>query len=379
MPNRIEYYTPASISDDILLERAAHANRMLAERLPDDPPLIPEDAVKRMRALPSITRLHVWVLRHDGRIVAQAYIGWQELESNRQSAGVEATVEPHLRRRGIGSRLVELAVAKARQFRRSLLFAHSCDRVPAGRPFLERLGFKPGLAAHVNQLALDRLDRELLVRWLTADPERAADYAVELWDGPVPENRLAAFADLSNVMNGEPRGELELEDTTVTPKMIREEEACLFANGSRRIIACARHVPSGMLVGFTELFWNPKRAAIVWQCGTGVVEGHRNRGLGRWLKAANMETLLRLNPAARFVRSGNADSNAPMLAINQQMGFAPFIAETAWQGRISTIARRLRSRTGTSGVAQCPATMKETFGGPSRQPVRRTARSRAVP
>lgn len=342
MPNRIECYTHASLSDEVILDRAAHANRMLAEELPDDPPLIPEDSVRRMRNLPSTMRMHVWVLRHGGRIAAQAHLGWAELESNRESAFVNLTVEPELRRRGIATRLLTLAVARARRAHRPLIFAHSSDRLPAGRHFLERWGFEPGLATHLNQLILDRLDRALLARWSNAGCERAADYAVELWDGPVPADRLEAFAKLSNVMNGAPRGELEVEDTLITPKMIRESEAFLFANDSRRLVACARHLASGVLAGFTELSWNPKRAAIVWQGDTGVLEVHRNKGLGRWLKAANMQALLELNPAARFVRTGNADSNAPMLAINRQMGFAPFIADTAWQGRAPAIARRLK-------------------------------------
>jgi hypothetical protein len=99
-----------------------------------------------------------------------------------------------------------------------------------------------------------------------------------------------------------------------------------------------------MLAGFTELSWNPKRAAIVWQHGTGVLVSHRGKGLGRYLKAINMEAMLAANPAARFVRTGNADSNAPMLAINRQMGFEPFISETVWQANAAAVVSRLAER-----------------------------------
>lgn len=348
MPNSIAYYTQATITDDVIGARIGHVNRMLAEELPQDPPFIAEDAVKRMRHLPPVARMHVWVLRRDGRIVAQAHLGWAELETNLQSASVSLSVEPELRRRGIGSRLLALAVAHARVSGRPRLFAGSSDRVPAGAAFLERRGFAKGLEAHTNQLDLARLDRSLLARWLLIGAERAADYIVEKWDGPVPQDRLVAFADLSNVMNGEPHGTLEVEDTTVTPQMIRDGEAFVFANGTRRLIACARHVPSGTLAGFTELSWNPKRAAIVWQHGTGVIESHRNRGLGRWLKAANMEAMLSWNASARFVRTGNADSNAPMLAINRQMGFEPLCAETTWQGMADVISVRLLPAVGAA-------------------------------
>lgn len=340
----IEYYTHASMPDRVIADRVAHDNRMLAEEVPDDPPLLVEDAIRRMRNLPSTSRQHVWVLRQGRRIVAEATLGWADLESNRKSAGIGVSVEPHLRRRGIGTRLLALAVARSRRAMRPLLFSHSSGRLPAGAAFLRRFGFKQALETHLNQLAVEHLDRALIARWLTAGPERAAGYVVELWDGPVPEQWLAAFADLYSVMNTIPRGELKVEDTVVTPRMIREGEAFLFANASRRLIACVRHAASGTLVGFTELMWNPKRATIVWQQNTGVVVAHRNKGLGRWLKAANMEAMLRANPAARFVRTGNADSNAPMLAINRQMGFAPFIPMIVWQGSAPAIAHRLRAK-----------------------------------
>ena len=94
----------------------------------------------------------------------------------------------------------------------------------------------------------------------------------------MPEQWLAPFADLYSVMNTVPRGELKVEDTVVTPRMIREGETFLLANGSRRLIACARHAASGTLVGFTELIWNPRRATIVWQQNTGVRRGAPQQG-----------------------------------------------------------------------------------------------------
>ena len=36
-------------------------------------------------------------------------------------------------------------------------------------------------------------------------------------------------------------------------------------------------------------------------------------------------------PAARVVRTENAGTNAPMLAINVRMGFAPAWEDTIWQ------------------------------------------------
>ena len=333
MHSQFQHFTHRTITDKVIVATTAHDNRMLAEELPDDPPLLAEDALQRHRSRPSISRHHAWVYWHHGRIAARAGLAWMEVATNRQVANVYVSVESALRRSGLGSQLLSLAIGEAVRARRSTLISATSDLVPAGQHFVERAGFRMGLETHINQLVLARLDRALMGGWIATSAERAGDYAVEIWDGPVPEGDLVAYAGLVGVMNSAPRGSLDIEDFKVTPKMVRDGEAWLFSNGSRRLVAFARHRPTGALAGFTQLTWNPKRASIVWQGDTGVVPEHRNRGLGRWLKATNVEAMLAANPAARFVRTGNADSNAPMLAINQRMGFEPFIAHATWQAQ----------------------------------------------
>ncbi len=340
MLSSIAYHTHATLSDDAIRARVAHLNRMQEEELPGDPPTNAETAVRQLRNMPAASRWHVWLVRQDDEVVAQAKLSWFEHPTNRNVADLFVTVEPEHRRRGIACRLLRTVLAVAIAAERRTLIASSSDRVPAGEAFLSRFGFAPKFQAHVNQLVLGDLDHALMDHWLAQGTARSRDYALELWDGPVPEDALRPFAELANVMNAAPREGLDIEDVNVTPEMVRDGERCLFADGGRRLITVARHLPTNALAGYTELKWQPGRECIVWQGDTGVVEAHRNQGLGRWLKAANIGAMQRQNPAARVVRTGNADSNAPMLAINHQMGFRPFIAETAWQGNADNVAGR---------------------------------------
>jgi len=104
-----------------------------------------------------------------------------------------------------------------------------------------------------------------------------------------------------------------------------------------------RERATGRLAGITEVAWHPNRPEILQQRGTGVLAEYQNLGLGRWLKAAMLEKVLNERPQVRRVRTGNADSNAPMLKINTELGFRPYISHQIWQIELAQVQAYLDS------------------------------------
>jgi mycothiol synthase len=317
----------------------AFANRMRAELLPDDPPTALERAIAAWRNIPELVKVDLFVARADDakEIVARGQVMQGDTGENRHVAQYSLQVLPEFRRHGIARRMLAFMAQSVRREGRRLVLTDTHARIPAGAAFMERLGGERGLETHSFQLDLANLDREMVKSWQARACERGADFELTTWSGPHAEADIEAIANLHQVMNTQPLGSLEIEHARVTPMQLRQMEQALFARGTQRTTIVARHRPTGALAGFTEVFVSADSTAILNQGNTGVFPQFRDRGLGRWLKAAMLDHALREWLQIRFVRTGNADSNAPMLKINRQLGFKPYLSRTIWQTEIGKI------------------------------------------
>jgi GNAT superfamily N-acetyltransferase len=95
--------------------------------------------------------------------------------------------------------------------------------------------------------------------------------------------------------------------------------------------------PSGACVGGTNVELAPWEPATVFQDDTGIDPDHRGRGLGKWVKAAMLMKVRAELPDAERVVTGNAFSNAPMLAINDTLGFVVNRTRTEWQVEVPAV------------------------------------------
>lgn len=325
-----QLFNPDTATDSEFEAVNAYHNSLRAESWPEDDPRPVSYTVRSFRGLKLLSDLRVSTvfIWDEDRVCADAVAHVPLREDNRHLAFADVNVHPEYRRRGLATRLLpHLAEVMIAEERRLLGFGTS-DSVAAGGLFAERLGAKRGMETHTNQLSVAALDPQLLRAWRSAAP--ADTFRLGFWDGPFPEAEIGAIAELIGVMNTAPRDELELEDFKLTPEQLRDYERYQAETGTVRWVAYVRERVTGTLAGYTEMSWNPSSTRVLRQGDTGVQPAYRGHGLGRWLKAAMLERVL-AELGVAYVRTGNADSNAPMLKINHALGFKPRVAEVWWE------------------------------------------------
>ena len=292
---------------------------------------------KQVTEPPSWMKRECWVARDEP---GAPLLGWSYLrlgftETNRDQADIGSYVRPEARRRRVAMALIRPALDRAAEEERVVLNAGGVTDSP-GTLFCERLGGERKITERKSRMVLADVDRSMLEDWVVRAKERAVGYSLVAWDGPVPDEYLEKFVNLTMVMNTAPRDDLEMEDWIRTPERHREAERRAIDQGSSWWTLVARHDVTDELVGYTEIVFPPHAEDVAWQEATAVDPTHRDKGLGRLLKATNALRLLDEKPAVRYVDTWNAYSNAPMLGINIAMGFEVVKSLSEYQLRTET-------------------------------------------
>jgi GNAT superfamily N-acetyltransferase len=260
------------------------------------------------------------------------------LRDNLHSAEVTVGVHPEHRRRGAGRAIVErMAELAASEDRRTL---NAIVDVPVavvdshpGAPFARSVGFVATLPGNSRDLVVPlEPDKEHELRRIVSTARGAPDYRTFTFTAPWPEQYLEDHCDLARRMStDEPAGDAEREQEVWDAQRIGEGDALRKARGVWKLAAVAQHLGSGRLVAFSELLLSPDAPAEAWQMATIVHPAHRGHRLGLAVKLANVDALDDAAPSVRRIITGNAAVNAPMIAVNDLMGFEIVGAGWFWQ------------------------------------------------
>lgn len=300
-------------------------------------PMWTHDEFVGMVRTPIKERRIVTVAAYDGdEMVGVGFHMLSDLD-NLDTAWSFVAVEPELRGRGIGGVVLDALIEVARAEGRTQLLGG------AGVPFeqresspiidwAKRHGFsvanteiQRNLELPVDGDLLDEIEREVR--------EKAEGYEIRTFVGPLPDEVLASYADLSNIFMLEaPMGDVDVEAGRSTPESLREQDESIVAMGRTRYSALA--LKDGVVVAHSDI-GTSKGEEEAHQWGTLVHPDHRGHRLGAAVKVANLRNLMRHDPATKRIVTTNAETNAWMVAINERLGFVPVAVVPTFKRRLT--------------------------------------------
>ncbi len=150
-------------------------------------------------------------------------------------------------------------------------------------------------------------------------------------------------ARFHHIMQTAQQDDLDVGDVAITEHDVAELDAALVEAGRERWTILVRD-RNGRCVGRTEVTFEPWEPATALQQNTGIDQEHRGLGLAKWCKAAMLQRVRLERPRVERVLTANTFSNAPMLAINDALGFEVISTLTEWQAEAAAVRRLLTGR-----------------------------------
>jgi hypothetical protein len=174
------------------------------------------------------------------------------------------------------------------------------------------------------------------LRAVVAGARDATAYRVLTFETPWPREFVQGHCALLQVMStDEPAGDDEREAEEWDEERIRQSDELLAVRSIAKFAAVAQHVESGMLVAMTEILVADNVPQQAWQMITVVHPAHRGHRLGLAVKLANLDLLAVRAPKVELVVTANAAVNAPMIAVNDMMGYEIAGQGMFWQKHLS--------------------------------------------
>ncbi|MEV0173676.1 GNAT family N-acetyltransferase [Streptomyces sp. NPDC050803] len=255
----------------------------------------------------------------EGAPVGSAFLRLFTREGQEHLAEVEIAVHGTERRRGVGSRLLEAVVAAARAEGRRSVLAQAEQGSPADL-FLTARGFRPVLALTYARLPLPGAD----LTGVEAVAHKAVPgYRIVEWDGTVPASLAQSYAGSRSAMDDMPMEETDYGTVAWDVDRVVAAAEAVAARGELLHTVAVVAEEDGSVVGFSELVVPGDGLGDAQHYGTAVLRAHRGRGLARWMKATSILRARERHPELAGLLTDTADSNAPMRALNDSLGYEP--------------------------------------------------------
>ncbi|MFG1959790.1 GNAT family N-acetyltransferase [Nonomuraea sp. NPDC049028] len=270
--------------------------------------------------LTSSSRRLAWLAtRSTGVPVGSAFLRLFTRAGQDHLAELDLHVHPAEQRVGVGSLLLTAALAAARDEGRRSVIAEAEPGSP-GEAFLSAHDFRKVLTLTYTRLPLAQADLAGL-REIVSSPHLG--YRLVAWDGMVPDELADTFAAARRAMDDMPMDDTDYSSVHWDVDRVREAVRTIENRGDLLHTVAAVAESDGSIVGFTELVVPGDGKGDAQHYGTGVLPEHRGHGLARWMKAEAIRQARERYPYLDGLLTDTADSNRPMRAINDALGYMP--------------------------------------------------------
>ncbi len=252
---------------------------------------------------------------------------------NKHLGFVSVTVDPAVRRQGIGREVFSAGVERLRAAGRTLL-GSECLAGGAGVPFLETMGLLRASRDVWRRQDVQRVAQAPLAEQFASAERAARGYELLRIPVPVPNELVSDVVAITDAINDAPRDDLELEDEVFSAERIRAFEAAQAAQRRRIYRLAVRDTNRGGLAVHTIVAVDGEHPWHGWQYDTSVLREHRGHRLGILLKIGMLRWLAAEEPQLRRIDTWNAASNDHMIAINELLGYRVVVEGITWQRRL---------------------------------------------
>ncbi|MGC9778551.1 MAG: GNAT family N-acetyltransferase [Candidatus Heimdallarchaeota archaeon] len=241
------------------------------------------------------------------------------------------------RRKGLATELLKAMTKYAKSIEKSIIRTEISRE--SGVSFCKKLEGELITERVLNRLYLNDVDWNLLDSWRKNAKGKKEGVSVEIFEA-IPEVDLEEFCKLyTKTWNMAPAEDMICE-MIFTPEKRRADEA-LYRDKDCIWLTIITREPNGEISGLSEVFYNEENPEFLEQELTGVIRDYQGRGLGKWLKAEMLFYLKERFPKAKYIQTGNNNENAPMLSINNRMGFKIHQKQTFFEFDLEKLLTKL--------------------------------------
>jgi RimJ/RimL family protein N-acetyltransferase len=286
------------------------------ERFPEEKPWS-NDHIRSVMSQPAPRLSGISFIATDGDKVV-GYTALSEWGSETLGS-LLCTVLPEYRRQGIGSKLVNLSLPQAKQ--KGFLEAFTQTYNQESSRFVEKLGGKMIAKQSMRNLEFENIDWDLIDGWITNMKSANPNVRLVISDG-IDDSQIEGLAKVSleiahdlsamNRLSKKHTIESEMADWK------RRQEDAKLDTGKRFFLFAYENEE---LCGYSNVVWHKSDTEFVRQGMTAVPSKFRVRGFGKLLKATMLDYIRKNLGKIKRISTYNNDLNAPMVAINDRLGF----------------------------------------------------------